>query len=87
MNSALTLCDASLDAVLQHLLQGMVVSADGCGLQRLYQVGHLALGQVVGDGVVPGVGHALPVNAEHASGQSVQLPWACLDIVLRVVLQ
>lgn len=65
----------------------MVVSTDGCGVQHLYQVGHLALRWVVGDCVVPGVGHTLPVDAEHASGQSVQLARACLDVVLCVVLK
>lgn len=64
----------------------MVESADGSGVQHLYKIGHLALGQVVGDGVVPGVGHTLPVDAEHAGGQSVQLAWACLDVILCVVL-
>lgn len=82
----LTLGDSSLDAIHQHLLQGVVVSADGCGVQHLYKIGHLALGQVVGDGVVPGVWHTLPVNAEHAGGQSVQLARACLDVILCVVL-
>lgn len=75
-----------MDAVLQHLLQGVVVSADGCGVQHLDEVGHLAFGQVVGDGVVPGVRHTLPVDAEHAGGQSVQLAWARLDVILCVVL-
>lgn len=75
-----------MDAVLQHLLHGVVLSTDGRGLQRLHQVGHLALGRVVGDGVVPGVGHTLSVDAEHAGGQSVQLARACLYVVLCVVL-
>lgn len=64
----------------------MVESTDGRGVKHLHEVGHLALGQVVGDGVVPGVGHALPVDAEHAGGQSVQLAWACLYVILSVVL-
>lgn len=55
-------------------------------MQHLYQVGHLALQRIVGDGVVPGVRHALPVDAEHAGGQSVQLARACLDVILCVVL-
>lgn len=84
--SILTLRDTSLDAILQHLLQGVVESADGCSVQHLYKVGHLALGQIVGDGVVPGVGHALPVDAEHAGRQCVQLARARLDVVLCVVL-
>lgn len=75
-----------MDAVLQHLLQGVVVSTDGCGVQHFYEVGHLALGRVVEDSVVPGVGHTLPVDAEHAGGQSVQLAWACLDVIFCVVL-
>ncbi len=62
------------------------MSADGCGMQHLYEVGHLALGQVIGDGVVPGVGNTLPVNAEHAGGQSIQLAWTGLDVIFCVVL-
>lgn len=85
-NSILTLGDSSLDAILQYLLQGVIQSTDGCGVQHLYQVGHLSLGRVIGDGVVPGVGHTLPVDAEHACGLSVQLARACLDVILCVVL-
>lgn len=84
--SILTLGYTGVDAILQHLLQGVVVSADRCGVQHLHKVGHLALGQVVGDGVVPGVGHTLPVDAEHAGGQSIQLARASLDVILCVVL-
>lgn len=82
----LTLCDTGLDAVLQHLLQRVVESADGGGVQHLHQEGHLAPGWVVGDGVVPRVGHALLVDAEHAGGLSVQLARSSLDVILRVVL-
>lgn len=64
----------------------MVEGTDGRGVKHLYEVGHLALGQVIGDGVVPGVGHALLVDAEHAGGQSVQLARTCLDVILSVVL-
>lgn len=82
-----TLGDAGLDAILQHLLQRAVMSTDGCGLQCFYQIWHLPFGHVVGDGVVPGVGHALLVQAEHAGGQSVQTAWTRLDVILGVVLK
>lgn len=65
----------------------MVESADGSGVQHLHQEGHLAPGWVVGNGVVPGVRHALPVDAEHAGGQSVQLARSSLDVVFRIVLR
>lgn len=78
--------DASLDAILQHLLQGVVDSTDGRRTQHLNKVGHLPLGQVVGEGVVPGVRYALPIDAEHAGGKGVQLTGPRLDVVLRVVL-
>lgn len=84
--SILTLGDTSLDAILQYLLQGVIESTDCCGVQHLYQVRHLALGRVVGDGVVPRVRHTLPVDTEHASGQSIQLAWASLNVILCVVL-
>lgn len=86
-SSILTLGDTSLDAILQHLLQGVIVSADCCGVQHFYQVGHFALGQIVGDGVVPRVRHTFAVDTEHASGQSIQLAWAGLDVILCVVLR
>lgn len=76
-----------MDLILQHLLQWVILSTDGCGLQRFYQVGHLPFGRVVGDGVIPRVRDALLVDAEHAGGQSVELAWTCLDVILRVVLR
>lgn len=36
--------------------------------------------------MVPGVRHALSVDAEHASGQSINLSRTSLDVVLSVVL-
>lgn len=84
--NSLTFEDAGLDAILQHLLQGVVDSTDGRCTQRLHKIGHLPLGQIVGNGVVPGVRHALPVDAEHAGGKGVQVTRPRLDVVLRVVL-
>lgn len=82
-----TLEDASLDAILQHLLQGVVGSTDGRRMKHLHKIGHLPLGHVVGNGVVPGVRQALPVDAEHAGGKGVQLTGSRLDVVLRIVLE
>lgn len=63
------------------------MGTDSSSMQRFYQVWHLSLGHVVGDGVVPRVGHTLSVDAEHSSGQGVKLTRTSLDVVLSVVLQ
>lgn len=85
-SAPLTLWDTGLDAVLQDLLQRVVESADGSGVQHFHQEGHLAPGWVVGNSVVPRVRHTLLVDAEHAGGLSVQLAWSSLDVILCVVL-
>ena len=62
------------------------MSRDGGGVERLHQVGHPPAARLVADGVVPGVGHAYAVDAEHARGLSIQLACSRLNVVFRVVL-
>lgn len=81
-----TLSDLCLNSVLQHLLQRVVESTDGCGVEHFYQVGHLSFGWIIEDGMVPGIGHAFIVDAEYSGGQSVELAWSRLDVVFGVVL-
>ena len=56
-------------------------------MQCFYQERHSSLCLVVEHGVVPRVGDADAVDGEQPCGVGVQLPRACLNVVLCVVLR